>query len=201
MNIYGAEEKDNCINQIIHSERTKLKSLVLILFFVSNVCFAEPLNCRTNNAGNLTYSKYNNWDGQLGIHKGFVVFDTKDNGLRAMEIVLKSNIRKNNTVSLFVRRYTNESLRHKHIQNYVNAIRKHLGRDHLYTSDSEKLLPLIVFLEGGEKAFNYYFGVKNVRTKRNGSFDCFVQETIVINGLHRRSIKQVVSYSLRDVLL
>ena len=184
-----------------HIISMKLKSFLGILLFVSSVCFAEPLSVRTNNAGNIVHSKYNNWNGQIGKHKQFVIFDTKDNGLRAMEIVLKSNIEKEHTVTGFVQRYTNESLRHKHIKNYANAIKQHIGRDHLKTSDSGKLLPLIVFLEGGEKAFNYYFGVNNVRTKRNGSFDCFVQNTIVKNGLHGRTIKHSIGYSLRDVLM
>jgi hypothetical protein len=117
-----------------------------------------------------------------------------------MEVVLKKRLYKEYTVSRFVSKYTNESLRHKHIKNYANAIRNQLDREHLKVSDSEQLLPLIVYLEGGTKAFNYYFGEKNVRT-RNARFDYFVQFTIIKDGLHRKTIKEVKCYSLRNVLM
>jgi len=158
------------------------------------------LNVRTNNAGNLAYSNGTKWNGQISKYKKFVVFDTKENGLRAMEIVLKSNIRKSITVTSFVSRYTHESLKHKHIQNYANAIRNQLGRDHLHVSDSEQLLPLIVYLEGGTKAFNYYFGENNVR-RNNERFSRFIQVTIVKDGIYGRTIKQTKCYSIRDVLM
>jgi len=207
--MYGAKEKEEVKVNIV-TELMKLQNLLLILLFVSNVSFAEPLknalankpiSVSTNNAGNIVYCNNNNWIGQVGKHKQFVIFDTKENGLRAMEIVLKKRLLKESTVSSFVSKYTNESLTHKHIQNYANAIRQQIGRDHLKQSDSEQLLPLIVFLEGGTKAFNYYFGVNNVRTKRYRSFNYFIQNEIVKHGICRRTIKQTNCYSLRDVLL
>lgn len=128
------------------------------------------------------------------------MFDSKENGLRAMKIVVKSNIRKNKSVDSFVERYTDESLKNKHIKKYANAIKKLLGRSYLKESDAELIVPLIVRLEGGTRAFNYYFGEKNVRTKNNGRFDYFVQNKVIKLGVYGRTIKQVKCYSLRDVL-
>ena len=178
-----------------------LSNFLIILLFASNVCFAEPLNVRTNNAGNLVYSKHNNWDGQIGKYKSFAVFKSRESGLVAMQSVIQSNIIKTKTVDQFVLRYTNESLKYKHIRRYANAIKQQIGRDTLRLSDSEQLLPLIVFLEGGTKAFKYYFGVNNVRTKNNGRYDYFVQNTIVESRIHGRTIRATKCYSLRNVLI
>ena len=189
------------MEQYIAFMKKAYKSFLIILLFVSNVCFAEPLNVRTNNAGNLTYSRTKIWNGQVGKCKQFVVFDSKENGLLAMQSVIESNIIKTKTVDKFVERYTNESLHNKHIRNYANAIKKQLGRINLRKGDSEQLLPLIVFLEGGTKAFNYYFGVNNVRTKSYGRYNQFVQVTIVKHGIQRGTIRTTKCYTLRDVLI
>jgi len=198
--MFGVEELEEMMG-FICLELMNYKNFLTILLFVSNVCFAEPLSVRTNNAGNLVYSKHNNWDGQIGKYKRFAKFKDKESGLNAMQSVIESNIVKTKTVEKFVARYVNESNNLKHIKRYENAIIKHIGREHLYKGDSEKLMPLIVLLEGGSQSYLYFYGEYNVRTNRHGNFDKFVQTTFIKNGLHRRTIKQVECYSLRDVLI
>ena len=47
----------------------------------------ESLSYRNNNPGNLRPSS-EPWQGQIGINQNFVVFDTYENGLRALKISL-----------------------------------------------------------------------------------------------------------------
>ena len=143
--------------------------LLLFLFLSLLVCSsasAEPLSIRNNNAGNIKYVPSNDWVGQLGSNKGFVVFDTKEHGLRATKLVIKANIRATRSVHCFVLRYAsqpNESMANKHIQNYANAITKLLGRDYILESDIDKLTPLIVKLEGGQEASDYFYPKPSIK--------------------------------------
>lgn len=52
-----------------------------------------PRGIRNNNPGNIRFSAYNNWRGQIGVDtSGFVIFDTEVNGIRAMSRILLNDI-------------------------------------------------------------------------------------------------------------
>lgn len=50
----------------------------------------EPLGVRLKNPGNLRAIDGLNWLGKIGSDQGFVIFDTVENGLRAMVVNLKN---------------------------------------------------------------------------------------------------------------
>lgn len=62
---------------------------------------------RNNNPGNIRYSIYNNWIGQTGFdYRGFCIFDTLENGIRAMiKLVLNYISQGFNTINLIVGKY------------------------------------------------------------------------------------------------
>lgn len=49
---------------------------------------AQPRGIRNNNPGNIDYNPRNQWQGQLGVERGpkgrFAVFDSPENGIRAL---------------------------------------------------------------------------------------------------------------------
>src|ERR1700690_333750 len=60
---------------------------------VENAIMGTTRGERNNNPGNILYSINNPWQGATGIDSaGFVIFDTPENGLRAMYITLKNQI-------------------------------------------------------------------------------------------------------------
>ena len=63
---------------------------------------------RNNNPGNIRYSINNPWQGATGIDSaGFVIFDTPENGLRAMYITLKNQIARGlNTLAALIPTYS-----------------------------------------------------------------------------------------------
>lgn len=68
---------------------------------------------RNNNPGNIDYNPRNNWVGQLGIEDTpkagrarFAKFDTPENGIRALAVLLKGYVRKGyDTIEEIVNRY------------------------------------------------------------------------------------------------
>ena len=71
---------------------------------------------RNNNPGNIDYSVYNKWVGQIGIETGvqnprFAVFDTAENGIRALVKILRAYNKKYGaeTISAIVSRYAPKS--------------------------------------------------------------------------------------------
>src|ERR1700690_423640 len=75
---------------------------------VEDVVMGNTRGERNNNPGNLRYSVNNPWQGQTGADSaGFAVFDTPENGLRAMFITLKNQIARGlNTLSLLIPTYS-----------------------------------------------------------------------------------------------
>lgn len=50
-----------------------------------------PLGVRNNNPGNIKWNALNNWVGQMGKDsQGHIIFDTIENGIRAMNITLRN---------------------------------------------------------------------------------------------------------------
>lgn len=69
---------------------------------------AKARGIRNNNPGNLRYNPAIQWRGQVGHDgAGFVVFDTKENGIRALTIDLKNAqaIHGRNTVKAIITAY------------------------------------------------------------------------------------------------
>jgi hypothetical protein len=66
-----------------------------------------PLGIRSNNPGNLRYTG-DAWRGLMGVNeKGFCIFDSPSNGIRALGIVLRNYDRKYHldTVRMIINRY------------------------------------------------------------------------------------------------
>lgn len=63
---------------------------------------------RNNNTGNIRYSVFNNWVGQTGQdERGFVVFDTIQNGIRAHIKLLRNYINSgDNTIAKIINRWS-----------------------------------------------------------------------------------------------
>lgn len=64
---------------------------------------SASLGIRNNNPGNLRYTGIK-WKGQIGSNKGFSVFDSVENGIRAMAIDLRTkiNTRKLDTLNKYI---------------------------------------------------------------------------------------------------
>lgn len=77
----------------------------------NSVVDSRPLGLRNNNPGNLRPSNRYKWQGEVGENKGFVVFDTELNGLRAMARNLKNQQRLHglNTIASVITKYAPES--------------------------------------------------------------------------------------------
>ncbi len=61
---------------------------------------------KRNNPGNIRYNASVQWKGQTGQQDGFVVFDTPENGLRAMALLLSNYYQAGfNTIERIVNRY------------------------------------------------------------------------------------------------
>jgi hypothetical protein len=101
---------------------------VLILAGLYMVSKALPLGIRNNNAGNIRASgNWQEWQGAIGESQGYVVFDTPENGLRALARVLKTyrDLYGLNTVSSIINRWapTNEN----NTISYINHVSSLLG--------------------------------------------------------------------------
>lgn len=66
-----------------------------------------PLGVRNNNPGNIRSSTAQKWRGEIGSNRGFVVFDTAINGIRALALLLGNYERKYglNTVRAIITRW------------------------------------------------------------------------------------------------
>lgn len=61
---------------------------------------------KRNNPGNIRYNPAIQWKGQIGQEGGFVVFDSAQNGMRAMALLLSNYYRSGfNTIERIVNRY------------------------------------------------------------------------------------------------
>jgi len=137
-----------------------MKKAVWIVALALFVC-ASPLSVRFNNPGNLKYYKSNKWIGSIYDENGrFEKFVDKYHGIRALNIVLISNIRKTNSVEEFVNRYAkepSESLNAEHLLNYRRLLVKVLGYSGKMREEDLKLIRgVVIFREGGKEALEYY---------------------------------------------
>lgn len=112
---------------------TMLEKILPFLFFgrKKNTMTEEEIynlpNKKTNNVGNIRYSPNNKWKGQIGKNKsGFVVFDTLENGFRALMLLLVGYVRKGrNTIEKIV--YVYAPPNENDTQNYIRVVSASLG--------------------------------------------------------------------------
>ena len=101
------------------------------------------LGQKNNNPGNIRYNSANNWIEQVGENKGFVVFDTMNNGLRAMCKLLLNyySLNKLNTISKILNKYAPNS--ENPTSNYINYVSNATGIKSDETLSQDQL-PVII---------------------------------------------------------
>jgi hypothetical protein len=63
------------------------------LDYTGNLLKFTARGLRNNNPGNIRWNAANNWRGQVRDDGGYIVFDTMENGTRALALLLKNYIR------------------------------------------------------------------------------------------------------------
>lgn len=107
----------------------------------------------TNNLGNIRYSQSSkNFRGVIGNYEGFCFFDSKQNSVRALCILLTNYFKRYhlNTISSIIYRYapSNEN----NTEGYIKFVKKYLSNTNLYylcdrefdEYEFEELLPCLV---------------------------------------------------------
>jgi len=117
-----------------------------------------PLGIRNNNAGNIRATgHWQEWQGAIGENQGFIVFDTPENGLRALARVLRTYA--NNygltTIEQIISRWAppNEN----DTQSYINSAASSTGISPvqpLTANDYPLLIAAIVRHENGQQPYS-----------------------------------------------
>lgn len=99
----------------------------LLLLSGGFVVYQKIRGLRNKNAGNIRHNAANKWQGQIGVDdKGFVIFDTAENGIRALTKILKNYHRQGLTsVEKIISRYapSNEN----DTASYVKSVSTRIG--------------------------------------------------------------------------
>lgn len=124
---------------------------------LTDVIMGNTRGERNNNPGNLMFNQNINWQGQTGQDSGgYAVFDTPENGIRAMMIDLKNKIARGlNTLNLLIPVYAPPS--DNPTQAYISnvAIWSGLGTNQLLSaSDVPALAQAMIRFENGEMIYN-----------------------------------------------
>jgi hypothetical protein len=122
---------------------------------------SQPLGVRNNNAGNIKWNARNDWVGQTGQNKGFVVFDTPENGIRAMAILIRNDILSDRpTIKLLIEEWSATDQ-----EPYIEFVadRMRIGpNDGLDINDLEALVEAVIAFENGKAPYAWetiYSGV------------------------------------------
>lgn len=118
----------------------------------------EPLGIRNNNAGNIRASgNWQEWQGAIGENQGFIVFDTVENGLRAMARVLRTyrDLYQLNTVQQIISRWAppNEN----DTSSYIKSVSERTGLEPwepLGVADYPLLMAAITHHENGKQPYS-----------------------------------------------
>lgn len=126
---------------------------------LASVGLSEPRGIRNNNPLNIRNNAQNKWVGQVGIDdKGFCVFDTPLNGIRAAAKILKSYSNNNvKTIRQIVFRWTSGDLVSTQ-NNYVNYVAGRLGVSadvQLNTNNWAALLMAMSYFENGKDGYSF----------------------------------------------
>lgn len=115
---------------------------------------------RNNNPGNIRYSAANNWQGQTGQDDaGFSIFDTAQNGIRALAVVLKNYQNKYglNTVQDIISRWAPSS--ENDTAAYISDVADRMGvapNAALNLNDDDTLTALVNAIIHHENGLNPY---------------------------------------------
>lgn len=113
-----------------------------------------PLGIRNNNPGNLRFLAKNPFNGQVGENKGFGVYDSMENGIRAAAKQIKKHIRTGaSSIELLITRWAPPT--ENNTSAYIDTVAKKLNRgqhDLLNADDPDlifRLCQAIFFHENG----------------------------------------------------
>lgn len=145
----------------LSSQKILAISGLLILFFIFKPV-RLPRGLRNNNAGNIRDNSANNWLGQTGVDdKGFVIFDTHENGIRAMGKVLDSYARRGiRSVQGIISTYAPST--ENQTDEYINSVSKNLGINETTfisreNGDFPALVAAMILHENGQQPFTEEF--------------------------------------------
>lgn len=83
---------------------------------------------QTYNPVNIRWSKSNNWLGQIGSYRGFVIFETPDHGYRAAMVLIANYIRKGyDTASTIIPRFAPPA--ENNTSNYLKYLSRYIDLD------------------------------------------------------------------------
>ncbi len=118
--------------------------------------FMKPMGVRNNNPLNIRYSVHNNWQGQTGQYKGFVVFKSSIFGIRAAARLIGNYMHKNNlrTVKQIVNKWAPPT--ENKTSNYVKYVSKKMNVSENKLLSSSDILELIKAMITFENGFNPY---------------------------------------------
>lgn len=119
---------------------------------------SQPRGLRNNNAGNIRGNDRYKWLGEIGRdNDNFVIFDTPENGLRALARILQT-YRKSyglNTIAGILNRYAPPS--ENNTESYIRHATKVLGINRnapLTPTDYPRLMAVIVAHENGQQPYS-----------------------------------------------
>ncbi len=130
-----------------------LVGLVGIIMITNN----KPLGIRNNNAGNIRATgNWQEWQGAIDSNQGFIVFDTPENGLRALARILRTyrDVYQLNTTNQIIDRWAppheNDTI------SYINHVSSVLGVQSWQPLEPEHyplLIAAIIKHENGQQPY------------------------------------------------
>lgn len=133
-----------------------IAAVVGIVVFVGKKGYEMTRGIRNKNPGNIRSNAANNWQGQIGRdHDGFVVFDTAQNGIRAIARLLKNYISAgHNTVEKVIARYAPAS--ENDTSAYIAAVSKRVAVSPDFPLAAYHIEPLVTAIIQHENGLNPY---------------------------------------------
>lgn len=127
---------------------------------LSRITYQEARGLRNRNPGNIRYNPANDWRGQVGRDpEGFVIFDTPENGIRAMGKTLDSYSRQGvKTLVEIISRWAPGT--ENDTGSYIQDVATEAGWDPGYEpvrSDFPVLVAAMIKHENGFNPFNNEF--------------------------------------------
>lgn len=119
---------------------------------------SKPRGIRNNNPLNLRWNSVNNWNGQVSKDdKGFIIFDTVENGIRAAAKTLDTYSRNGyNTIEKIIARWAPAV--ENNVESYVSHVEKNSGINRkaiiVKSRDYVKLLGAMIKHENGQQPYS-----------------------------------------------